>query len=412
MSDSGRRVLPIRLLLQMSWRNVWRQRRRNAMIFIAILGAVATIVLANSLIRGWQVDMVDSVIGNFTGHVKVLSKNYQADPSMEESFPLAADWVPPISSERVQGWTSRVRVPGVILSERETRGVELLGIDPAGEEGTSVYGDLLIEGDTLKSAEDRRVLVGKALAERIETTAGRRIVLMSLGADGKSKEAGFRVAGIFDAEGTALEKAFVITGRSALQSMLGGQRVTEISIRLFEESDTYLLGQNLKDEFPNRSVLSWDELQPQAAALFRYADFAILIWFAIMMTALAFGLVNTLVMAVLERVKEIGMLQAVGMKPFAVLAQVIVECLMIVCVGVAMGLALGVVLVAWFRDGIDLTQWAQGVEALHVASVLVPRLFIGDLIMVACASLFFGLLASAYPAWRAVKITPLEAMRR
>ncbi len=412
MSDKSLRVLPLQLLLQMSWRNVWRQRRRNGMIFLAILGAVATIVLANALIRGWQVDMVDAVIGNFTGHLKVQASGYQSDPSMEESFSVPEQWQPPLASERIKGWTTRVRVPGVILSERETRGVELLGIDPLREEGMSVFSEMVIAGESLKSAEDRRVLVGKALAERIETTAGRRIVLMSRGADGKNKEAGFRVAGVFDAEGTGLEKTFVITGRSALQDLLESEQVTEISIRLVSEVDLPGLLDSMRDEFSVMSVLSWDELQPQAAALFKYADFAILIWFAIMMTALAFGLINTLVMAVLERVKEIGMLQAVGMKPAAVLSQVILECLMIVCVGVALGLLIGVGLVALLRDGIDLTQWAMGVEAFHISSFLVPKLFVRDLVMVGSASFFFGLVASAYPAWRAVKITPLEAMRK
>ena len=158
--------------------------------------------------------------------------------------------------------------------------------------------------------------------------------------------------------------------------------------------------------------MGWRQLQPQIAAMFEFADAAIFIWFTIMMIALGFGLINTLVTAVLERTRELGMLRAVGMRPRAVVAQVVIESVLIVSVGLALGIAVGVWLVSLLAEGIDLGRWAAGVEMFGIRTVLVPQLLVSDLVLVAVMTVIFGVFASLYPAMRAVKIRPLEAMRR
>ena len=158
--------------------------------------------------------------------------------------------------------------------------------------------------------------------------------------------------------------------------------------------------------------MGWRELQPQIAAMFAFADAAIFIWFTIMMIALGFGLINTLVTAVLERTRELGMLRALGMRPRAVVAQVVIESVLIIGVGLVLGLAVGVWLVSLLDEGIDLGRWAAGVEMFGMRTVLVPRLLVADLVLVAIMTMIFGVIASFYPALRAVRIKPLEAMRR
>ncbi len=409
MQTKGHRV-PLLVLFQLSWRNIWRHRRRNILLLAAIVVAVATVVLANSLIRGWQAQMLETVVANLTGHVAVHAPGYRADPSIQRGFELPADYRPDLDG--LDGWTSRVRVPGVILSERDTRGVLLLGVNPADELEISFLADVSIEGEFLESAADRRVLIGRAMAERLETGVGRRIVLMTQGADGRNREAGFRVAGVFRATSAGLEKTFVFTGREALQGLLDSDAVTELSVRLTENGAREKARDVLQRQFGEQEANTWDELEPMAAGMFRFADVAMLIWFSIMMTALAFGLVNTLVTAVMERVKELGMLRAIGMPPTVVLLQVVIESLMIVVLGVLLGIAVGAGFVHYYSGGIDLSQWADGIESYYMGSVLVPRLLVYDLVRVLWLSLVFGLLAAVFPAWRAVRIEPLEAMRR
>jgi ABC-type lipoprotein release transport system permease subunit len=147
--------------------------------------------------------------------------------------------------------------------------------------------------------------------------------------------------------------------------------------------------------------------------MFVYVDSAIFIWFLVIMGALIFGLINTLITAVMERIREFGMLRAVGMKPGSVIMQVVFESTLIMVVGVGIGVVVGWLLTTqWLGDGIDLSQWAEGVEMAGMRSVLRPYLMVQDVVLVTVLSLVFGVLAALYPAWRAVKIKPLEALRR
>ena len=403
--------MPTKLLLQLSWRNLWRHRRRNIILLSAIAVAVAGVVLLNSLLRGMQVDMQNSVVDNLTGHVKVLQPGYLDDPSIMHGFEVADGWDLDLPAEAIAGWTSRVRVPAVIMSERETRGVQLVGVDPARED-ISFLRSIVIDGEGLKGADDRRVIVGAALAEQLETRVGHRLVLVTQGADGRNREAGYRIAGTYRAELRGLEKAFVFTGAATLQKMLDTLVVTELSLRLSDDRyEPRILGQ-MVNTFTGLDVLTWRQLEPQAASIVELMDSAIFIYFLIIMGALVFGLVNTLVTAVMERVRELGMLRALGMRPRTVVAQVMVESSLIMLVGVAGGLLIAAAVYSQVADGIDLSAFDDSLASLGLRPQFVPVIRAGDVVLVAGLSLVLGLLASFYPARRAIKIKPLEALRR
>jgi ABC-type lipoprotein release transport system permease subunit len=404
--------MPLALLTQLGWRNLWRQRRRNLILITTIVFAVASVVLTNALIRGFQYDMRDDAVRNLTGHIKVLAPGYRDDPSIMQGFEVGADWLPAIASADLMGWTERVVVPAVVMSERETRGINLVGIDPADERAISFLGDVAVTGERLTNVDDARILLGAELAEQLTTQVGRRIVVITQGADGLNREAGFRVAGLFDAEGTALEKTYVFTGRAALQRLLDTEAVTELSFRLNDANREQAADAALSAELPALEVKGWRELEPMAAAMFEYVDVSILILFLIVMLALAFGLVNTLITAVMERVREFGMLRAIGMRPAQIVVQVLIESTLVMLLGVVLGLAGGLGLVAYFADGIDLSAFSQGMEMVGMRSRLVPRLMMDDVVIVAAISVVLGLLGSGYPAWRAVRVKPLEALRR
>ena len=403
------------LLLQLSWRNLWRHRRRNAILLAAIAVAVAGVVLLNTMLRGMQADMENSIIDNLTGHVKVLRPGYLDDPSIERGFEVAAGWSEALPADAVAGWAVRVRVPAVIMSERETRGVQLVGVDPA-RESISFLGNVTLSGENLNGREDRRILIGARLAEQLETTVGRRLVLLTQGADGRNREAGYRIAGIYRAEVGGLEKLFVFTGAETLQTMLGTAAVTEVSVRLADAADAKAkegsVVAGLVAAFADLDVRTWRQLEPQAAQMVEFADAAVFIYFVVIMGALVFGLVNTLVTAVMERVRELGMLRALGMRPWAVVAQVTLESALVMSLGIVLGLALALAVFALVADGIDLTAFDDSLASFGLRPIFVPVLRGSDVALVVSMSLALGLVASFYPARRAVKVKPLEALRR
>ena len=448
--------MPFSLLIRLSWRNLWRHSRRNAILLAGIAVAVAGVVLLNSLLRGMQSEMQNMIIDSLNGHVKVLQPGYLDDPSVTRGFELAPDWDAALQPPQVEpakaldatfpgstfllqplrtakawvegvlasfdergppiaGWAKRVRVPAVVMSERETRGVQLVGIDPA-QEDISFLGRVSFAGpeggEGLTGPDDRRIVIGADLAAQLATTVGRRLVLVTQGADGRSRETGARIAGIFKAESAALEKTFVFTGAGALQAMLDTLAVTEVSVRLSDDAFEASVIDALAGTFAGLDVMSWKQLEPQAANMVAFADSAIYIYFLVIMGALVFGLVNTLVTAVMERVRELGMLRALGMRPRSVVAQVVVESSLIMCVGVAAGLLIAYGSFQLIADGIDLSAFDDSLATFGMRAIFVPVLRGGDVVLVAAMSLGLGLVASFYPARRAVKLKPLDALRR
>ena len=166
------------------------------------------------------------------------------------------------------------------------------------------------------------------------------------------------------------------------------------------------------DTFTGLDVLSWRDLEPQAAMITEFMDTAVFIYFLVIMSALVFGLVNTLVTAVMERVRELGMLRALGMRPRTVVAQVVVESSLVMAVGVGGGVLIAMCVYALVADGIDLTAFDESLQSFGMSPQMVPVMQTSDVVMVVALSLILGLLASFYPARRAVKLKPLDALRR
>ena len=122
--------MSFKLLWQLSIRNILRHKRRNALLFAAIAVAIMGVTSMNTLIRGMQVDMLESAVENLTGHIKIHAPNYRDDPSIEKGFLIEEGFEPPVSAQKMMGWAARIRIPAVIMSERETRGVQIVGVDP------------------------------------------------------------------------------------------------------------------------------------------------------------------------------------------------------------------------------------------------------------------------------------------
>ncbi|MCY4041175.1 MAG: FtsX-like permease family protein, partial [Gammaproteobacteria bacterium] len=364
--------MSLTLLLQLASRNLWRHRRRNSLLLVSIAFAVVGLVFASSFIRAFQGSMQVDVIAALNGHIKALAAGYQDDPSLNHSFALDDTWRPNVPESQVMGWAARISLPGVVMSERETRGIELVGVDPQAELSISFLGESEIEGEGLEGPEDGKLLIGAALAQRLQTGVGRRVVVITEGADGVSREIGYRITGLYRAKQPSVERIIAFTGIKNLQSHLDTTAYTEVSMRL--NADEFEAGAKTSfksdSAFTDVNVFDWRELNPEIAQMVELADFAFYIWFAILWIALSFGLVNALLTSVFERIREIGMLRTLGMRPASVLVQIVLESQIVVFYGLVLGILVGAGLVYLFQDGIDLAGFSQGLDTFGMRSVI------------------------------------------
>ena len=220
------------IILRLAWRNLWRNHRRTLIMLAAITSGAWAMIFLTSLTRGMVDDMVRDGIRALPGHVQIHHPRYGDDPTVNNSIaPPGRELSEVLDSSDVAAWTTRLKVPAVISSERSTRGVTLVGIDPEREPGLSFIAEDLSEGRFLESNEDSGLIVGARLLERLETTLGKRVVVMTQDPQNEIADRGFRVVGVFDSRLDAFEDGFVFAALGTLQQLLAiGELVSEVAV--------------------------------------------------------------------------------------------------------------------------------------------------------------------------------------
>jgi ABC-type lipoprotein release transport system permease subunit len=405
------------LLLELAWRNLWRNWRRTLILLLAVGVGVWSLTSSSALMQAWSASSLNAGLRNMTGQGQIHAAGYRDDPGVSHRMSMPTGrLLHLLENPAVAHWAPRVRVPAVIQSEYETYPVTLAGIVPAREQGLSFIAETISLGRYLKGADDSGLLLGRKLAARLHTALGRRVVLMSQGADGTLAERGFRVVGIFSSNPDN-ETGLVFTGLSTSQAMLGLQggangEITGVSFDLHDKAGLSGFIHGLRAAAPRLDIQPWSVLLPLVSAITQLSDSFVWIWLAIMFTLLAFGIVNTLLMSLFERTREFGLLQALGLKPRLIFFQVTLETALLVGLGVFIGLLAGAGTIYAFHDGLDLGFLAVGAQWLGAGQVLYPHFVPGEFFGTGLLIWALGVGASLWPAWRVVRETPIDAINR
>lgn len=401
---------------QLAWRNIWRNPRRTAVILIAVIMGVWSMIFLGALMRGVVAGMVKNGISTLTGDVQIQQTLYPDDPSVDHRIrdPRAIGKILTRVLPAGSRWTMRVRVNAVAADARHNGGVTLVGIDPDSEARVSFIGHSITRGKYLQAQDTNGILVGRSLAEEFQTRLGQKLILMSQDTRGQIASRAFRITGIFRSEMESTEKQFVFVTRRAAQQMLKMDgAVSEVSVALPRHEQARQVAAALAARLAGKdlTVRSWQQALPLLTAYLALYDHFVLIWFLVVFIAMGFGIVNTTLMAVFERMREFGLLKALGMRPRRIVKGILTEALLILLCGMAAGNLLG-----WFScwalsfKGIDLSALAQGAEYAGMARVIFPAVWPGDILSANGVVLGLGLLVSLYPAIKAARFTPVEAM--
>jgi len=382
-----------------------------------MLGAIAigvwAMIFMTALMRGMVDDMLNQGIHNLPGHIQIQHPDFLDDPNVANNIAVpAGEFEALLQRLEKKRWTTRIRVPAVIASERETRGINLIGIEPAAEADVSGLPAQLVAGRFLESQNDSGIIVGAKLADRLETRLGKRVVVMSQDPDNNIRERGFRIVGIYRAKLPVLEEFNVYATRDTLQRLLRIEgRVSQIIVVGEDYREIAPLYRQLRQQVPDGlQVRAWYEIDTYLAAMFNMMDGFVLVWVIIIFLALSFGLVNTLVMAIFERVREIGLIQALGMRPTLILYQILMESTLLLLIGLGLGNALALATIMPLQDGLDISVVAEGMAMMGAGSTLYPKLTASDMLLANSVVILLGILTSILPAWRAAKLDPVRAL--
>jgi ABC-type lipoprotein release transport system permease subunit len=403
------------IVFRLAWRNLWRNHRRTLIMLAAVVVGAWAMIFMTALMRGMVDDMVKDGVTVLPGHVQIHHPAFRDDPTISNVFPPPeGELLQALQRPEVVAWTTRVRVPAVVSSERDTAGVTLVGIEPERERDISFVADDLSEGRYLESREDRGLIVGRKLVEKLETGLGKRVVVMSQDSDNEIADRGFRIVGIFNSKLQQYEEGYVFAGEGAIQELLGvDEAISEVAILGHDYRNVEGLNDMISEAAgPNLEVLPWHELDSYLGSMLEVMDGFVVVWIVVVFLALSFGLVNTLVMAVFERVREIGLMLALGMAPRNILSQIIAESILLLVIGLVIGNLAAWASIEPLKNGLDVSIVGEGMEYFGSAAVVYPALYLKDIVLANVVVIVLGFFASLSPAWRASRYDPVRAITK
>jgi ABC-type lipoprotein release transport system permease subunit len=300
----------------------------------------------------------------------------------------------------------------MISSSRQATGVKIIGVNPDEEAQVTELNTLIVDGAYFEGISSNPVLIGNKLAEKLKVNVKSKVVLTFQDIDGNITAGRFRVAGILKASSLAISESSAYVLKSDMNRLLNiGDNVHEIAYTTISGTDDESLANTLQAKFPNDKVESWKEISPALVFMEQWMAATLKILIIIIMSALAFGIINTMLMAVLERIRELGMLMGLGMKRVKVFFMIMLETIYLATVGGPVGLLIGYATISYLgQTGIDLTDYSEGLEAIGYDSILYPLLQPMDYIQIVIGVITTAFLASIYPAWKAIKLKPIDAL--
>jgi ABC-type lipoprotein release transport system permease subunit len=421
-------------LLKMAWRNVWRNWRRTVIAGIAIALGLAFILLYDGMLGGMNEALYGNTVKLQGGNVQVHASGFREKANRLPLLPLAdpgAAVGAALAQPEVVAVSQRIKTGGMVSSREGTMSVAITGIEPEQEAPVSLVAENVVQGRWLEGSDEDVLLIGAALAERLEVTVGDRVTLVGRATHEQMRRRTMTIVGIYDLGIPEVEKSLVYVSLLEAQTLFDlRDQATEIAIYLEQVGQEPPVVERLQSALgcsaspgygsspPGCEVDAWDTLDPSTKQMMELEAQVMEIFGLIILLIAGVGILNLMLMAVFERTREIGLLAAMGLKRWETLVLFLLEGVLIGLLGALAGSVLGGVIGAYYGQvGIDWTALYGGIdmgEYSELIGLMGDRLYlrIGIDVLVRRALIVgvIAALASLYPAWQASKQEPAEAL--
>ncbi len=402
------------MIAQFAWKNIWRNKKRSLILVLAACFGVWGGIFTSGISVGMWEGTIESAIDRELSHIQIHHPKFRDEKLVQQFIPNIDDIRKKLQNDHlISGYSERVIVEGVIFSPVATRGVKILGIEPSEEKKvTSIY-KKIINGDYFTENKENQIVIGGKLAEQLKIKLNSKVVLSFQSMDNNLVASAFRVAGIFKTESSIYDASVVFVRKEELQSLLGAKDIVhEIAIRVKDISLIDTVKSRLRANITNTAVEDWKEIAPEYALTRGILYLELNIFMGIILFALLFGISNTMMMSVFERIREFGMLIAIGMKRSRLFGLIILESVMLLFTGGVVGTLFGwLTVLILSKTGVDLSIVAEGLSAYNMPVVLYPKVPLHMYISLFLMMLATAIIAAISPAIKAIRLKPAEAMR-
>jgi ABC-type lipoprotein release transport system permease subunit len=402
-------------LWQIAWRDLGRNRRRSFFTLLAVAVGLALLIFINGLIAGVMYDAVENNIRLRTGHVQLRAPSYEEQKvslawsdllDNGEELAAQARALPQVASAAPVLWAA-----GILNTPDDTTNLQVYGIDVTSDFYAPVR-DGLVAGEFLAPDDRGGILLGQRLADSMGLAPGSKASLAVIDADGQPQEQVYTVRGLFRSGAVSYDENSVFLPLAKAQAVTNtGDRASAVTILLHDAADAQAVTGALGGT-PGVSALTWRELNQMFLETMEIGLRFYLILDFIVMLVVAVVIANTLLMAVFERVREMGILAALGMKGRQIMGMFLLEAAALGLLGILVGAALGTAIVIFMStNGIYMGEEVAGsVENIAIGATMYTRLVPATIANLSLATLVVILLASLYPAWFAARLEPVQAL--
>ena len=404
------------ILAKIAWRNIWRNPRRSWVLITALAVGTFSFLGVVAYVDGFSLQMVESALQLQGGHIQIARAGYWADPTIGAYIRDARPLEERIAALDGVRYARQARAPGMINSAEQSSGALIIGVDPVREASISGIPDMIVEGSYLEAeGPGADVVIGAALAERLNILLGEKVVLMANHLSGELSAGAYRVAGLYRTNSSDYDKAHIFLHIRQLQELVGFAEGGASAVTLHLDPDRDLTQTaNLLRASPaseGLEVLSWRDRSPLLVMMEDMMSLVNVILVGILFSAIAFTLINSFIMVIFERIHEIGIMTANGVRPGQIRLMLYLEAVFIVILGLLAGSLLAFALIAWWGSvGLDLSAFAQGLDAYGAASVVYPHVNWDHIISGFAMIFVMVFLAVLYPAFKASRFETVEAI--
>lgn len=397
-------------LIKMAFRNLGRHRRRSALSALALAVALALLLFMAAFFKGEMRSAMEDTLRLSSGHLQVRDVDYDPDKSsvawgyLIENPAQVADQIAALGP--VKFATPRLFASGIVSAGNDSTGVQIMGVDPASEANAPYR---VVSGE-FPSADDRNgILIGYPLAESMGLGVGSQLSLLVNTSEGQVDEQNFIVRGIFFTGSSTYDKGIVLLPLAKAQAFSGaGNRASIIFVMLHDREQADSVAAAITG--PAYKVETWLEMNELLVLINDFSNAYIMILNLIILGVTVTVIVNTMLMAVFERTREIGILAALGMKGRQMITLFLSEATLLALGGVVAGLLAGWALSAYFGS-VGIYFGDIGVSGMIMGDRIYPYLMLEDVIELVLTAFIVTILASYYPAQIASRMEPVEALR-
>ncbi|MAJ50009.1 MAG: hypothetical protein CMB82_00120 [Flammeovirgaceae bacterium] len=404
------------MILSLAWKNIWRSKRRSFVVMSAVAIGVWSIIFMVSFYNSMMGAISRNSLQHDYSHIQIHHEGYLSDPGLDFQVKNPSKLLEfPSQISDIKAASGRLIVNGMVASPKTNLGIQVYAIDPADEAAVTDLPSFLIAGDYFTNIKRNPILLSQKLAEKLKVKVRSKVVITVQDLEANIRAGAFRVSGIFHSKSPRINNGVVYLRDQDLSKLINSTDTSFNEFAFLLKDNESLIQTKKKMEMKTKNLVrTYREIAPEFDMIEEGSAISKQVITVIVMLALLFGIINTMLMAVLERTKEIGMLRAIGMFKRKIFLMIVLETFMISLVSAPVGLMAGFLTNVYFEKngGMDLSQYAGALEQYGGDAIFYPEIAQSTYFFLMLVVIMTALMGAIYPAIKAVNLKPLEAIRK